>query len=200
MRRRNLVWALGVIVVLAVALLAGSWVGTRFGVFRAEAGRQEEQTQLQGFLEENIEGISVGQPFPDLVLWTADGRQAFHLRELLPRGGVLFFFAAECDVCRDAVEALSTAMRTLGTSSKPVIAATGARPDRLLEGMAARGVDLPLYCDMQESLRRDHKVATARTFFVLDSAGVLTAMGTREVDPAEYMEVIASQDTPRDRQ
>jgi len=108
----------------------------------------------------------------------------------MPDGGVLFYFASECPTCLDAVGALNAALTSLPDHPAAVVLATGSNPEYLEQGMHDRGVPLPLYCDTQDILRTKHDMILARSFFALDSAGILINMGTLETDPEEYLTVL----------
>jgi peroxiredoxin len=159
--------------------------------------REQQRQEMEAYLDERVVGLEVGEPFPDLVLWSNDGTQAFRITELLPEGGTLFYFSSDCPSCTDAFNALASAIRDLDHRTKPIVIMTGSNSDRLTQSVTNSQIKLPLYRDMEESLHRIHKMILARAYFALDGTGILRAMGTIDTDPAEYQELLMNERAPR---
>ena len=184
--RLRLGFTILVVVGAILALLSGRWVGSLI----ADSRKADEKVRLTGSLEKNIQGIAIGQPFPDLPVWTTDGARATPVLELLPDGGVVFCVSSICESCVDALAALMQARTQLGDIALPFVVVTSPEPARLLDGLAGRGIACTLWCDQQDLLRTRYKVLTTRAWFALDSAGVVLRFGSAEYDPAEYEDIV----------
>ena len=162
------------VVTLAIVAGLGVWLGAWLGERRAEAGRQSEQADLQTYLEQNIVGIEVGRMFPDIPIWSADGRDAFGIHELLPQGGVLVYVATGCNSCVDAITALDAVQRAAGAEARPALVVLDGHPDSLAAGLAAAGIEMTFYHDVERSFTKLYRVAIFPSAFVIDEHGRVT--------------------------
>lgn len=183
--------------VLVLVYVLGSWLGSAYGRHQVLEERAKELQKLETYLSERVVGIEVGERFPDIVVWSNDETSAFRLTDLLPDGGFLFFISSDCPTCAKALRALTITLADLGTNAPPTVLLTGSHSDRLTNSLTDIELGLPLYRDVEESLHRTHKMILARAYFVLDSSGVLLAMGTMESNPSSFHKLFTSNPFPR---
>jgi hypothetical protein len=178
-RTRVLVATVVTLVAVAGVAVLGWVVGSAIAHRRADTEQEAKREGLTGYLEENIQGIGVGQPFPDIPIWSCGESESHTVRELLPGGGVIVLVGADCASCAETAAVFDAVVRTLGGAARPAILLLdhAKAPEAFTEALAARGVKIPLYCDVTESMRREHTVATTRAYFRLDSDGIVQEFG-----------------------
>jgi hypothetical protein len=176
MRKGWLRTALFYVAVLVVVAALGVWLGSWLGLRKAEASREMERAKMQSYLVENMQGIERGSMFPDIPVWSADGTQAFGIHELLPHGGVLVYVASGCNSCIDALEALKEAQEAAGARARAVIVILDGSPDSLAARLRARDLEVSFYHDVEQSFAHDFHVGIFPASFVIADGGVLTDM------------------------
>jgi peroxiredoxin len=190
MRKGWLRTALLYVAVLIVVAAVGVWLGTWLGLRRVEAGKQLEQAQMQSFLKDNIVGIEVGKMFPDIPVWSADGTQAFGIHELLPHGGVLVFIASGCNSCLAALQALHDAQTAAGAEARAALVVLDGDPDSLASGLRENGLVMPFYHDAERSFATQYHVGIFPTSFVLADDGTVAEMIAGTYTREEFEEAL----------
>ncbi len=156
-----------------VAALLGQWYGQK----RAEAARAENREQLDQYLHSTLQSIGTGYPFPDIAVWPADGGAPLTVRTLLPNGGLLLFFASECESCADAIRAFGEVWVSSRYQSTPIVLVTGGHSDALLHPLRESGCNVMLYRDIEDVLRQQYQLSLARVFFAINNDGIVAGMG-----------------------
>lgn len=186
-RTRVLATSAVMLVLVAGVAVLGWVVGAAIAEHRADSKQQLTREGLTEFLNENIKGIGVGQPFPDFPIWSCGTSESYTIRDLLPDGGVVFLAGADCGSCVETAAAFQEATHTLGSAAQPAIflldKAEATVPFK--EALALRGVDIPLYCDATESMRREHTVGATRVYFRIDAEGIVTEFAPLMPNTAE---------------
>jgi hypothetical protein len=159
--------------------VAGWTLGSIIGTHRAESVANEYRSQLQQYLQDNVRGLEVGEGFPDIPVSAGSGDQEYSIHSLLPDGGLIVLIGADCPTCIEAVTEINDAISQAGVPPQQVVLLADHNRDieRLLEEMAQRGITLPVYCDVQRTLRKDYHIATNPTFFRLNDQGALLEFG-----------------------
>lgn len=148
----------------------------------AEAARARppaDARTVQRIFESNLLGIAIDSLFPDIPMWSADGTQAFEIVEVLPRGGLILVVNPGCGHCLEASVALQKALDAAGTSARHAILLSDVAEgtDSLGREMAAKGVRLPIYCDVQSALHYKYGLLGIPCYFSLDSLRRVISMG-----------------------
>ena len=186
------------LLLVGIAVLGWS-IGALFSTWRSNSlsARSSESTEdveirAQERLERFIRGIEVGQPFPDMAVWTPDGRRALRMTEVLSGGCVAVILSVGCESCVDDVVALQAVLDALGNRALPVVLladrATGG--GELSRTLLERGVLLPVYCDVAQLLRDQYQIITRTAYFRIDSLGVLREMKAWKEDPGDLAEFL----------
>ncbi len=165
---RILLYVAAVVLTAVVAISAGRWCGHHHVI----SGVLAEQFN---FIDEHLQGIEIGDPFPpSFVLWEPDGVTSHYVEDLYPIDFIFFLGSRECGTCHVAVDTLWQLLRTYERRPR-VILVVDDPPGFLLNPLQNKGVDLPIYWDMQRSLRADHGAPAGilgnRIYFRLDEAG-----------------------------
>jgi hypothetical protein len=84
---------------------------------------------------------------------------------------------------------------TSGSQSILLLADRADLAQALADAMREQGIDLPLYCDATEALRREYGVAVKTTYFRLDSGGMVTDFGVPRATQAGFLEAITNHQT-----
>jgi hypothetical protein len=184
---RGALLALGAIVVMGVV---GLWSGRMYGQYQNSQKAHEQQDIMDGVLDHKAVGLDVGNAFPVLQVWSPSLDRAWYLPELLPQGGLVFYVQAQCAQCADAVTALARAVESTELGDKHVVVLTSSSPDEMMNALAERGVELPIYIDAEDLMFFKHHVEITRSYYKLDSDGIIVARGAAGFDPAEYAEIL----------
>ncbi|MFC1475931.1 TlpA family protein disulfide reductase [Candidatus Zixiibacteriota bacterium] len=181
-----------VIYVVAIVLVAvlGTWLGSMYGSYRGEAKRTEQRAAYQNYLEENIVGINLGLPFPDIAVEAPGDHRMYSVRELLPQGGLFIYLTMGCESCLGTIEKLAQAQREAGEDIQPVLLVTYKDTQELSDSLKQRGILLPLYRDVEATLVADFRVATLPTTFLLDEDGIVRKMIAGMDSPREFVELL----------
>lgn len=161
------------------ALFIGGWaVGTWLGDARAGLAASKRAVARSDNLKDMVEGISVGNPFPNIDLWTPSGDTARPLDDVLPNGGLLLYTAPTCGSCLDAAHALEAEVKAGRISPNSIVVSDDcANTLEFEEKLRHEGIELGVYCDAPQALRSVHHVIHNPAHFLLDSAGVVRGMG-----------------------
>jgi hypothetical protein len=144
-------------------------------------------------LQTGAPGIHIGAPLPAVLVWSAEGDRAFEVRQLLPEGGIILLVSPGCDVCITAAVQMQMAVASLGVNEAHAILLTkhAAGGGQLRDTLRARGVNLEVYCDVQESFLREHHVAANPAFLALDKDGIVLDFGAGVPDGAQLVRIFA---------
>lgn len=164
--------------VAAVGITAGIALGNLYSGTRAVMEARAEADQLQQHLETNIRGIATGQRFPEVPLWDAQGRFGYHLDQLLPDGGIVYYLAAECGSCYAALANLAQAKKILGVNALPIVVVVEGDPAMVVEYVADNGYELDIYQDAEKRFSEIHGVVAFPAFFRIDGSGLVREFGT----------------------
>jgi peroxiredoxin len=172
------------LVLAAGGLVVGILAGGGYSKWRAEAATAKESAQLQTFLEQSLHGIGVGQPFPDVPIWSVDGQKAYLVPELLPEGGLILFVSGVCPSCYTSMNALKSAADDLGSRVLPAIIICNDAPSDLAQYTRDHGIHIAVYHDREQRLSRMYGVVTLPTYIRLGADQRITAIGAeaRTVD------------------
>jgi len=179
---------IGTLLVLCVVLV-GWAAGTLIRHLRVHATRVARQSQINGYLKRNLQGIAEGQLFPDVMVRSVTTGKLAWVHALLPEGGVVLFVAPECGACAESVRDFQRALDRLGTEAKPAVLVTGALSDSLLVRIKDQRVRIPIYADIRETLRDDFHVTLSPVYFCLDADGRILRLGVTS-GPEEYMSIL----------
>jgi hypothetical protein len=178
----------------AVAVVAlGSWLGTLYGDHRLREREVTQRSAQTVALQESVRGIRVGSPLPAVLAWSVNGERAFEIRQLLPEGGVFLLVSPGCDLCVEAAEKLQRAIASIkARSARAIILADQVGGSgELCHALEGRGISLQVYCDMQETFRRDYRVTANPAYFVLNKAGVVLDLGAGVPDESRLSVIFA---------
>lgn len=177
--------------IVVVAAVLGTIAGDIYAERKAYDVRAARDAELLQYMKANIQGVEIGRPFPDLTIWTGDGSEAFALRDILPAGGVMVFLAADCQSCFDAVDAVAKGREAAGDRAKDVVIVANGETSKLEAYIADRGLALPVYRDMEQSLIRDYHVLTFPSYFCMDSNFVVTEFGATKSNPDVLRDILS---------
>jgi hypothetical protein len=189
MKRRSITTAILYMGSVAVVAIAGIALGSMWGSRAGMANHSGVQAGLQNYLEENVHGLEIGAPFPEVNLWPADGAPAVTTTELLPHGGLLLLVSAQCMTCVDAVVALDAAIKAVGDSRTVILVCRG-EPALLRTEMAGRSIKIPVYQDVEDVFIRKYNVLTQPTAFLIESSGALAAMKSVAARQSEFVDML----------
>ncbi len=174
------------------ALVAGTIAGRWLGLCSAEGTRSESSDNELHLLTENLVGIRVGQHFPDVLLWDELTGPPLTISDVLPNGGVLVVAALGCEPCVAKLAALQEAVNRHAREIRPVVivADRAHNVDSLISNLRGSGIGIPVYVDVEESLRRRHNVATSMALFVLDSKWTVEDIKVGGKFPDDYLSLV----------
>lgn len=170
--------AMGMVATVILALKGGKWSGQREAVSVRTAG-------LDSFLIDSVRVWGISEPPPRFHLWTADGSHAAESSEIIPVDALVFYVAADCGSCVDAVAILDSVRNAMADRALPVVVIASSEAHDLMAGLLARGIRIPVWVDQEDRMLHEFNVRTTRTWFLI-RGGVLVRMGTAEFDPAQY--------------
>lgn len=192
MRTRWWVTALVFVVITVVAVVLGTTMGNLYANRRVGAERQARSTELQDYFRQNVKGIDVGKPFPNISLLSADLESTYEAAKILPNGGLILFLSSSCEACFDAIDQLAEAAKS-SPHTKGRLALIVFRDGREAERyIKDKGYDLPLYLDLEAALVRDYGIMAFPSYFVLDASGNLSAMGAFEAGKDAMTDLVNS--------
>lgn len=178
----------------AVAVVAlGAWFGTMYGdhqLREREATRRSVQTRE---LRASVRGVRVGSPLPAVLAWSVNGERAFEIRQLLPDGGVFLLVSPGCNSCIEAAEKLQRAISSNKTPATHAIllADQVGGSEELCDTLEGRGIRLKVYCDLQQTFRREYGVMANPAYFVLNKGGVVLDLGAGVPDESRLATILA---------
>lgn len=158
--------------------LCGWWLGSVYGDRQVEQMRLKSLEDWRSTLATNVAGISIGAEFPSFPVWPTDGSNTpTDVLELFPIGGFLVAVSPTCEVCVDVAKAFQEAVGRAARSCPTVLMLEGEAASSLVDGLRRRGISLPIYMDVEMSLRTKHGVVHNPTFYAIDQFGVLRHAG-----------------------
>lgn len=158
------------ILALAVLGVIGWRVGITLGSRNANRDiAANERTRASAVLRRSV-GLSIGRLFPELMLWSPDGRVATSLADVLPSGGRMLYVSPTCGSCIRASLAFNGWLQAQhGDPRAGVIVTDDAAATPIFAGLLSdSAVALPVYCDVTQSLRRDYGMMENPAFFILN--------------------------------
>jgi peroxiredoxin len=177
-------------IVTLIGLLLGIGAGRIYREMRRHSAATKLRTTQQLYLEQNIRGIELGRPFPDVPLQDIAGRAVLP-RDYLSSGGILVFTASDCGSCFEAVSALDAAVRRIGADQLSIlIVAVGDLPP-LLEYMSNESIDLRVVSDGQRSLADQYGVGTFPCVFTVDSLQIVRSIAAGMRTEDEFITVLS---------
>lgn len=162
-------------IVVIIGLILGIAAGHIYQAWRHDAEQSELRVTQQLFLEQNIQGIEVGRPFPDVPFEDTTGQLRL-TRDFLSNGGILVYTAADCGACLEAMSALCAAIRRAGTDSHSVLIVASGDLTPLRKLVAQESPNLTILSDGQHALAEQYGVLTFPCAFLLDSMQFVQVM------------------------
>ena len=168
--------------VLAVAAVSGIGLGKVYGEHRARAKANQERATEAAFndriLREQTEGIAIGQQFPELAVWSIDGRIAVNCTELLPTGGAIYLFSPGCGDCVESLTSLQRAADSLRIDPQKIVILADREEMSLdiLDDLQKTDIRFPYYCDVTKAMRDTYRVRSRTAVFTLDASGNVSDM------------------------
>lgn len=163
--------------IVAFAVVVGSFAGSWYNHRRAYADAISYNATVDEYLHSNLRGISVGQPFPDVPLTQLGVVEPQHVRDFMPRGGVVLFLSSECGTCVQTVESLVGIVGADRLAERfLLIVDSDAAP--MHEYLGAHGADVHLVQDMRRELQYTYGVTAFPAYFVLDPQLQVVNLGT----------------------
>lgn len=160
--------ATGVIAGVAVARLYGTWSHSQ--------ATREQSAEMTEFLFARIEGIAVGQTFPDVPLWSLADSRTLSPGEVLRHGGMLYYISLQCGSCKAAVASLQAA-RPKGRLGRHDILLVAVGTAAEAQGFASQhSIEFPVLVDTTKTLPMDYGVRAFPVCFCLDSAQTVLAV------------------------
>ncbi len=181
----GIVFFVGIAGVLAGNLVSHLGAGAKQGT-QTNMDVREIEAQAQERLERCARGLTLGEPFPEMWVWTIDAAERQSVHDVLPHGGVVMLFSTGCASCIDEIVSLDRLIKQIGRDAKSVmlLADRQSGASQIADELKQVGVDLPLYCDLGQMLRDEYNVITRTAFFDIAPDGVLRSLiGWRE-DPS----------------
>lgn len=170
------------------------------GGTQAERKPRELEAQAQERLEKYAQQVRIGAPVPEFTLWTADMATALRFQDALPAGGVAVLLSPGCDSCLGEVIEIQRVVDSLGHDSHEIvlIADRGGGVDSLVAHLRHAGVTLPVFCDAQETMRRELRLIPRTVYIRVDSDGVVRDMQAWREHPADLSYMFRKDDSFRD--
>ena len=182
-------WALLAPPAVLVVAIIGYFSGIAVSDLRTSIEEKARDEGMQKYMNERLEGIDIGQPLPQIPVWSADGLTGYLLDQTLPRGGLITYVSGNCESCKQAVSALSAAHDALNLDTGLAVVLVAGDPKELIEYMAERHFAFPVYRDVEHRLSSEYRLSTFPTVMVLDSIGVVREIKTGMDKQDEYLEV-----------
>lgn len=184
--------------VVAALIVAAGVLGVYLGDAIAERSVMERRSLLresiQKRLESEISGIARGESFPQLTVWAPDGNASRSILDLIPDGGIVVLVSSGCQDCIEDILAIRDAARSKELPPGHIIILGNSSEDTrvLAAEMELAGVELPLYCDVPQSMHREYRVLTTPCYFVIDANGIVTDFGGGRRTTGELERVVES--------
>lgn len=157
-------------VVLSGVIIACGWsIGTMFGRAHARHKATAHESIRANAVLQRSTGIRIGEEFPNLDLWSADGEEGLTLAELLPDGGSILYVSPTCGACVQASLAFGDwfqEQRSRGNTRVIITDDLRATPEfaRTLHDSLST---TQIYCDVTQSLRREYGMTENPAFFLV---------------------------------
>lgn len=155
------------------------------------------EQQAQDRLDRYARDVGMGLPLADFPLWGEGLSHAVSHRDILPSGGVMVLLAGGCPSCLGEVTEIQEIVDRLGEDCRPVIliADRAGGFDSLVAHLRAAGIRLPVYCDVQETMRRDLRLIPRTVYLSFDAAGVVRDMRAWQAHPGRMEEFFRRHDS-----
>lgn len=185
---------IGLYVVFAGAIAAGGWgLGVAVREHRAARATKEMNEGLQNYLEENVVGLAIGSTLPEIPVWLCGQDSCRILRQLVVSRGGMFYLGAGCPACATTLRSICEAWDEGTVRNQQLLLVLDGDDgfDSLLRVVEQRGLNLPLYCDVEQRLRREYRVLANPTFFRFDESGTLEQLlAITDTDPIALANLI----------
>lgn len=174
--------------IITAGVVLGIASGRLYSNWKIEAAISEKQNVVREALFNSLQGIEIGNEFPEVIVWTVDESETVTIDDILPAGGILYFIAADCYWCKDALIGLKGALASEGSSHFPVAIVAQGSPDvvRVLESE----LGMKIFVDIQQTLSRDFGVVTFPTCFLIDRDHKLQLIETDVRTTEQVLEIM----------
>ncbi|MEW5875957.1 MAG: hypothetical protein AB1752_12350 [Candidatus Zixiibacteriota bacterium] len=170
-------WKTSATHMLVIAIAAGAgWLasGALIPVTHEASSSSPPSTlnspEIKVLLERKLDGLHKGDELPEVPLWTIDGGDPVLLADLLAGGGGFILIRPRCTACLDALADLANRTNQVALPIV-VIIDDPAGIDAWRESDIAARIRLPVYCDWEGRLTRDHHVLASMGWFRVDRDG-----------------------------
>lgn len=180
----------GLILLVALGAFLGVSSGSAYRSWqnhKTEAARVEESNE---YLRESLQGIAIGKPFPDIPLWSPDGRSTVTIGNLLPDGGVVYYIVLGCESCLDAVSSLEKVTSQREVSEARIVVIASGIPDEAQEFIRASGFGGRLFLDATNSLSVEYGVRSFPAYFCLDRDQSVLSFGAEVRTLSQLSEIV----------
>lgn len=182
---------LTVLLVAAGGAVAGVITARAFKSWERSRAEESLATSVTQLLNDSLREIAVGMEFPDIPLWSSDGRKPVLIRDLLPSGGLIYYIVLECESCWEPLTELDRLASSSQFAGIDVLVIAVGEADRAQTLISETELTLPVILDMQKTLAVDYGVVAFPSYFCLDSNQVVRSLGAEVRSNDRLAEVLS---------